>query len=173
MAFNFLPYMETVAKELLAVGHLVNGKKRFFRVGGISSLEELLQGISKADFPAVCAVDQPEGRLLDRDSSNPLMLNYHYFFVLQHAASLDAGSRSSAILECSGIAGKILSRMFRDKLAECRDPFTLPTGLSGLNRDSVTMKSVGPIADNCFGVWVSFTVISESGITFNQEDWAG
>jgi hypothetical protein len=172
MAFDFLAYMEKVAKELLAIGHTTNGKKSFFRVGGISSMEELLQGISKADFPALCAVDQPEARLIDRDSSNPLLLNYHYFFILQHAASLDAASRSAAIKECSVIAGKILSRMFRDKLAECRDPFTYPSGLKGLNRDSVSLKSVGPVADNCFGVWVSFTLTSESGIVYNADDWA-
>jgi hypothetical protein len=62
--------------------------------------------------------------------------------------------------------------MFRDKQAECRDPFTDPSGLKGLNRDSVSLKSVGPVADNCFGVWVSFTLTSESGIVYNADDWA-
>jgi len=171
MAFDFLTYMETVAKQLLAVSHTKNGRKSCFRVGGISSMEELLQGMNKANFPAICVVDQPESRLIDRDSSNPLLLNYHYFFVLQHAASLDAASRSSAMKECSGIVSQILARMFRDKLAEYRDPLAGTTGLKGLNRDSISQKAVGPIADNCFGIWVSFTVTGESGIMYNEDDW--
>jgi len=65
----------------------------------------------------------------------------------------------------------MLSQMFKDKESAFRDPSSLPTGLWNLNRDSVSFKAVGPLADNCYGVWVSFTVLNNADIKFNQQDW--
>lgn len=172
MSFNFLSYMETLARQLVAVSHGVNDRKSFFRVSGISAMEELFQGgLNKGSFPAICAIDQPESRLIDQQSSNLAMLSYYYFFVLQKADVASASSRSQAILESMAIARSILSRMFQEKETACRDSFSVHSGLRNLNRESVSFKAVGPLADNCFGVWVSFTVLSNADIKLNKEDW--
>ena len=172
MTFDFLTYMENLAKKLVLISHGVNGKKSFFRVSGISSMEELLQGwLNKGSFPALFAVDQPESRLMDRDSSNLLSLNYYYFFVLQKADIASASSRNSAIITSDGIARSILSQLFKDKSAASVNPFTNKTGLRNLNRDSISIKAVVPLADSCYWVWVSFTVINDPEIKFTQSEW--
>ena len=170
--FDFVPYMEILATKLKSIGHNADGSPHFFKVASLISLDELLQGLNQAQFPALCVIDAPEGRLIDRDSSNLLNLQYYYFFVIDKADVDDAASRNLAIVKCQSIVKQLLGRMFADKQAENRTPL-LPAaaGLANLNRDSISYRAVGPIADNCYGVWASFTVLGNTGIKYDAADW--
>ena len=170
--FDYVSYMEMLATQLKELQHVPDQNRHFFKTASLVSLDELLQGLNQAEFPALCIVDSPEGKFTDRDSSNLLDLQYYYFFVLVKADIDDAGSRNTAISRSSDIAKKILSKMFRDKQNEYRNIWAEPCyGLAHLNRDSISYRAVGPIADNCYGLWCSFTVLTNTEIKFDASDW--
>jgi len=172
MIFDFITYMENVAQQHKSIAHdPSNGNDHYFRVSGVAGLEELLSNINNASFPALCVVDNPEGRLVDQSSNNVVDRQFYYFFLLKPADSLDADSRQTAIDDCRTIARQILARMFRDYLKENRE-LTETTGLRYLQRDSITYKAIGPLGDNCHGMWVSFAVINRTGISFDKNMWS-
>lgn len=171
-SFDFVAYMELLATGLKSLKHDADGQKHFYRVSSLVALDELLQGLNQAQFPALCVIDAPEGRFTDRDSSNLLDVQYYYFFVLQKADIDDAASRQLAISESRVIVRQLFGKMFRDRHNEQINPSLLPTyGLANLNRDSISYRAVGPIADNCYGLWASFTVTNSAGITYVDTDW--
>ena len=170
--FNYADYMQLLATANKLLKHDPEGEKHFYKVSSLINLDELLQGLNNAEFPALCLVDSPEGRLVDRDSSNLLDTQYFYFFVLQKADIDDASSRKAAIDHSKLIIKQLLSRMFRDKAAEQRNPMVVPCyGIKNLNRDSVSYKTVGPVADNCYGMWCSFTLTNYAGINYDASNW--
>lgn len=170
--FNYVDYMQMLATANKLLHHDPEGEKHFYRVSGLINLDELLQGLNAAAFPALFVVDSPEGRLVDRDSSNLLDTQYFYFFVLQKADIDDAASRETAISDSKTIIKQLLSRMFRDKTAEQRNPLVVPAyGIKNLNRDSISYKTVGPIGDSCYGMWCSFTLINYAGISYSAAEW--
>lgn len=172
MPFDFITYMEDVATRLKAIRHNPELKQeKFFKVSGIGAMEELFEKIGHAQFPALFVVDNPEGRLIDQNSSNLLDQQYYYFFVLQKVKTADSQSRKEANEACKIICRKIFSKMFRDKLAEQRDPGNRTTGLCNLNRGDISYKTVGPLGDNCHGIWASFTLLDSAGIHYDAEDW--
>ena len=170
--FNYADYMQMLATANKLLKHDPEGEKHFYKVSSLINLDELLQGLNQAEFPALCLVDSPEGRLTDRDSSNLLDVQYFYFFVIDKAEMDDAASRKLAIDGSRTIIKQLLSRMFRDKVKEQQNSLLTPAyGIRNLNRDSISYKAVGPIADNCFGLWASFTLPESSDIKYNADDW--
>lgn len=169
MIFNFITYMQSIAENLLALGHS-SSTKHFFRVSGISGLEEILQNLSTAEYPALCVVDNPEGRMSSDNKVGVIDRQYYYFFVITPAKTEDAVSRHEAIDDCLSISKQIVSKMLYDYMNENR-VFGNITGLMRLQTDSFSYKSVGPLGDNCHGVWISFSVINESGIRYDTTQW--
>lgn len=169
--FEFVNYMKEVATRLKSIGH-TDDNPHFFKVASLFHLDQLFENLNSAGFPALCVVDAPEGRLIDNESSNLLDLQYYYFFVINKAEIDNASSREAAITSSLMIVKQILSKMFRDKMAEQRNPFYAnAAGLKNLNRDNVSYRAVGPIADNCHGMWCSFTLTSGSDFKYNSDDW--
>ncbi len=170
--FDFVTYMEMLATKLKSLKHDPETSKHFFKVQSLINLDEVLQNLNSAQFPALCVIDSPEGRLMDKDSTNLLDLQYYYFFVIDKADIDDAASRKAAIDGSKAIIKQLLGRMFRDRASEQRNPLALPCyGLKNLNRDSLSYKAVGPIADNCYGMWASFTLLNGANINYNADDW--
>jgi len=170
--FNYVDYMQMLATANKLLKHDPEGEKHFFKVSSLINLDELLQNLNQAEFPALCVVDEPEGKLVDKDISNLLDLQYYYFFVIDKAEIDDAASRKRAIDGSRIIMKQLFSRMFRDKLKEQQNALLVPSyGIRNLNRDSISYKAVGPIADNCFGLWASFTLLESSDIKYNADDW--
>ena len=172
MTFDIISYMEDVARRLKSIGHDPENKKsHFFKCSGITALEELMEKLTHAEYPALCVVDNPEGRLIDQTSSNLLDNQYYYFFVIDKAKINDANDRKATIDRCKVIYKKILSKMFRDQLAEQRERLQGGTGLRNLNRGDISYKAIGPLGDSCYGMWASFTLLNTTGIVYNEDDW--
>jgi hypothetical protein len=169
MIFDFITYMQSIAENLLALGHSAT-TKHFFRVSGISGLEEILQNLSTAEFPALCVVDNPEGRMASDNRAGVIDRQYYYFFVIKPSKTEDADSRHEAIADSLTISKQIVSKILNDYMNENR-VFGNATGLMRLQTDSFSYKSVGPLGDNCHGVWISFAVINESGIRYDTSQW--
>lgn len=169
MIFDFIAYMQSIAENLLAINHS-DSSKHFFRVSGIAGMEEVLQNLSTAQFPAICVIDNTEGRMIDDNKGHVIDRQYYYFFVLNNSKSEDAISRHETITGCLDIGKQILAKILADYRAENR-VFGNDTGLMRLQTDSISYKAIGPLGDNCHGVWFSFSVINESGVKYDATAW--
>lgn len=134
-------------------------------------MEELLQNLSTAKFPALIVEDMPEGRFIDERSDNVIDRRYFSFYVIKQAKVDDAADRSLVISDCKTIVNKIMSRMFKD-FKEANINFNSTARLlRNLERGSIGYRAVGPVGDNCYGIWVSFTLIDSTGIIYSESDW--
>jgi len=168
--FDFITYMQHIAESLTAISHSETNKS-FFRVSGLNQMEELLQNLSTAKFPALIVEDMPEGRFLDERSNNVIDRRYFSFYVLKPAKIEDAADRSAVIDECKDIVNKIISRMFKN-FKDANINYNSESGIMrNLERGSIGYRAVGPIGDNCVGIWVSFTLIDTTDVIYNESDW--
>lgn len=167
--FDFITYMQALAESHKELSHSA-ANKCFFRVSGIAQMEELLQNLSVAKFPALIVEDMPEGRYIDAVSDNVIDRRYFSFYVLHTAKIEDADDRSGAIAYCKEIVNSLISKMFRD-FKNANVDFSDASGLRTLERNSISYRAVGPVGDNCVGIWVSFTVIDKTGVVYKETDW--
>lgn len=172
MAFEFVTYMKTIATKLKEIKH-VDGddeQKRFYRCTSLSEMEELLQNLTVVKFPALIVHDTLEGSLLDNDGSGFFDDQNYYFYVINNIAILDFDAKEKAVKDCKAIMRKIISKMRHDRNQDYRNTAT-KTGLKFLDTKSFTYFSVGPIGDNCFGIYCSFSMLEPDSINYNENDW--
>jgi hypothetical protein len=162
--FDFLTYMLQCAEELKELKHGEN-YNRFFRITGLTQLEELLFNLSDANYPAMMVENNQVGNLTDRGSSdNVVDVPYHTFMIIEKAEFNDHDAVEAAKASCKAIGLKIISRLIRDKRR-------MLNGLVFLDVSGIAYDTFGPIADNTYGVSFSFTVPWQADVTFNSADW--
>lgn len=156
--------MQQCAQELKDIRHS-ESQMRFFRVSGLTRLEELLFNLPEASFPAVIVENNQNGSLGDRSpSDNFIDIPYYEFSVIQRTEFNDHDAIESAKEQCKAIGMKIISRMIRDKRY-------MANGLTFLDVNSINYLTFGPIADHTFGVSFAFTVRDQADVTYNATDW--
>lgn len=162
--FDFIGYLTDCAVKLRDIGHSDNNR-RFFRISGITELDELLTNLSKAQYPALLADENHTGAIADRNTSNNYVDSPFYtFYVVQHVPLEDHDAREAAKLQTKQIGLKIISRMLRHKL---HGEF----GLTFLQFGNIPYQSVGPLGDNCYGCMFSIIVPTVAQIFYNADDW--
>jgi hypothetical protein len=162
--FDFIAYMLLCAEELKDIRH-DETNKRFFRITGLTQLEELLFNLSDASYPALMVVNNQDGNLADKSpSDNVVDIPYYSFMVIDKADFNDHDQVESVKENCKALGLKIISRMIRDKR-------NMKNGLVFLDVSSISYSTFGPIADNTYGVSFSFTVPWQADITYNTSDW--
>lgn len=167
MSFNAVNYFETAAIKHKSIKHSDN-QKRFFRVRSLSTLDELLTNLPAASFPAIMVHDMIDGTLGDFSISNsyndePQVVFYVVDKVLyseQDEQVADATNR------CHTIGLSIISQMMRHRRQRKH-------GLQFLDMSRVPYQSVGPMADNVFGMMYMLNVINPIDLTFKTDDWDG
>lgn len=170
MSFNAITYFRDVATRMKAIGH-TPGSPRFFRASNVMQLQELLQSLAVASYPALVIFDKRDGRFEDQNSNNLVDRQYYQLLILKPAGIEDSDQRQQAIDECFAIIRRIISRMTRDWLTANRG---LPDvhGLRNLDRGSMYYNSIGPLVDNLFGMELVFTLREPVDTKFNADDWA-
>lgn len=162
--FDFITYMLDCAVRLKDIQH-TEENQRFFRISGISQLEELLANLPDVSVPALMVENNEQGRFSDPGpSDNFLDIPYFAFFVIDKAPFNDFDQIEAVKSKTKAIGLKILSRMLNDRRHYRK-------GLVMLKFDSVPYQSIGPIGDNCFGTMFSFTVQNMANTRHNPEDW--
>ena len=115
MSFNFITYMQTVAEQLKDIRHS-SDKPKLFRVSNITQLEELLQNLSDAQFPALIVNSSPEGIIGDFSHSDNILDHPTYlFYIVDKTTFGDIDSQVDAKANCKAIVLKILSKLINDK----------------------------------------------------------
>jgi len=162
--FDFITYMLTCARELKDILH-TDDEKRFFRITGLTQLEELLYDLPDACFPAIMVENNMNGNLTDRSpSDNMIDIPYYSFMVLGKAAFADHDLVEETKKACKTTGMKIIARMIHDKRI-------MANGLTFLNVSSIAYTTFGPIADDTYGVSFSFTVSDQASVTYDSTDW--
>ena len=162
--FDFIAYMLDCATRLKDILH-TDANPKFFKISGLAGLEEYMQRLSEAQYPAILVHDNQDGNLGDQNRSDNFLDNpYYVFYVVGRPEFGNADSSESIKKQCKEIALKIISRMRRDKR-------NLVNGLSFLNFANIPYQTIGPIGDGAYGIMVSFTVTNQLGSIFNPDDW--
>jgi hypothetical protein len=171
--FDFITYMRDVATRHVLIQHVEDDEteRHFFRVSSLSNMDELLQCISTAKFPAIIAEDFRMGRYIDNDSENLMDQQNHTFMVIAPVSIENADDREAVIKSTELIAKNIFSKMFRDKRNDHK--LTEKTGLRNLDRASIYYQTVGPLGDNCFGIMISFNMLQQLAkeVVYDDGDW--
>jgi len=162
--FEFIEYMLDCAIRLKVIGHL-DSQQRFFRISGISQLEELLSSLPSASTPALLVENNTDGRVGDTArSDNFLDTPYYVFYVIMKAPFNNHDKMQEAKEKSKQIGFKILSRMLHDRR-------NYQNGLIMFDFSSVSYQSIGPVGDNCFGTMFSFSVANQADLAFKNDDW--
>ena len=147
--YRHFEYMEWVARHLKGVGHS-DGDRHYLRsddVEDIRDLEGLLTGIRGVVLVAVDGGDSDVR--VERDS----MVDKSQYFV-SIMGQCEVGNMDAvyeAKLRCRVLMDELMAKMVSDcALGE--------HGLYALNVDEFTVRGIGPLADNFYGVVLGFTV---------------
>lgn len=169
MAFDFSQYFRDIANRLKDIAH-TDKKRKFHRVSGITQLEELLHNLTSTTDAGYQLVieDNLDSRFFD-NAKTLLDQQFYVFYVLKRCNVSDFDSIEKAKDGCKSVSKKIWSKMFRDYETDWRSGNT--NGLRGFARGSIAVTTVGPLADQYWGLMCSFTVSDNPGIHYDAADW--
>jgi hypothetical protein len=163
--FNAVCYFQKVAESLIEIGHTPE-KPRFFRVRSLATLDELLVRLPAACFPAILVHDSIDGAIGDIATSDVYLDEPQLVFYVLHKVRQGKESDVDAAIQRSKAIGlKILSLMLRHKNRDMH-------GLQLLDFSRIPYQSVGPLADNCFGMMFMLSVIDHADLIFLADDWS-
>ena len=169
MKFDIVAFMENAARCRNSVKH-TDTEKHFFRISGLQAMDEVLQSMGEARFPAILVEDELDGQFIDNNSDNVLDMRNFIFYVEKQVRSVDMDDREDIIRECNVICRHILSLMFRYKSEEGKKNLN-DSGLRYLDRSSVSYFTIGPVGDNCFGIACGFQILDTPDVRFDESAW--
>lgn len=139
------------ATRLKDIGHTDN-EKHFFKANTILGVEELINNIGEANYPALVVEITTEGSIGDESRSNNFIdLPNYTFYVLGAPLQQNFGMDEIHISkqQAKSIGLKILGKMRHDRRRQLY-------GLHFMNFLSVNYQEVGPLGAGSYGVMFSF-----------------
>ena len=191
MPFDFSRYFHNIAITLKEIAHADQTEsnhsnhsnesthidshrtiRKFHRVSGVTQLEELLQNLILTNDTGYQLVieDNLDSRFF-YNASTLLDSQFYVFYVLKRCKINDFADIEQAKEGCKSVLKKILSKMFRDYDADHIMQTANVNGLRAFQKNSITIQTIGPLADNYWGLICSFTLSDNPGIKFNPADW--
>lgn len=159
MNFDPIDYFQTIQEELLEL----QGDYRFFRVTGLSHLEELLSNLRKVTYPVLCVDDTQDGFITEAGGCY-YDSRYYSIFILSKVNVNDDADRGTKMAECRTVFRKILTRLVRDSTEFANE-------LIYLHPDRIKYDEVGYIANNLFGIHFGFTIENPQDLVYDEDDW--
>lgn len=161
--FDFIAYFRDIAESLKEIQH-TEAEKHFSRVSSIAELGEFLANMRTAKGYQLIVIDNVAGRFMDRRSDNLLVQPYFSFYLVKQIPREDPDEKETVIKACTAVCKKVLSKMFYDKRSNL-------SGLTNLDRDSISYNQAGPFGHNWHGLNVNFMIIDDPEIVYNASDW--
>lgn len=160
MSFDPITYFQTIQTQLKEL----TGDHRFFRVTGLSHMEEILTNLRKAVYPVMCVDDSQDGIVIEAGGGY-YDSRYYSVFILSKVKIHDDADRNTKMATCRAIFFKILSRMVHES-AE------FGNGMVYLHPDMIKYDEVGYLADDLFGIHFGFTVETPQNLEYVSSDWS-
>lgn len=169
--FNFTEYMHQLAIKLKDVAHIDDdpAHKRFFRASSLQNIEEIIQSLPEFNGFAIVVEDNEEGNYNMNGSNYILDRQLCSFFIVKKAVLLDAKDRGDQIRAAEVIMRKIISKLRRDYNTDNAGETQI--GLRNIEWNSLSYFSFGPVLDNCYGVYCSFTNPTHMDYRYDAADW--
>ena len=155
--FNFFSYAESLAKQLVAIGHS-DERQRFFTAFGLEDLVSFTDRLSSLEGFVMIAVDGYESDS-DDNRADALDETRHYGIIIcRNTVDGDPLSFSRAFQQSENLCRQVRNRMFLD----LRPDIDRSTQING----------IGPIGDCFYGCLLSFTMSSTEGFLVDDDYWA-
>ena len=165
---NFVDYMRELATRSTLVKHSEN-EKRFYRVSGIRSLEEVLTNLLHAQVPAIGADDSYEGKILDNRASSIVDKQYMAFYVFGRTKLHDHDQIQGEKRLIKEIAFSFINKIITDHLSDYN--LTTNYGLRHLDTNSFSYRTIAPLPDGLIAMVVSFVTDNSVNIAPNPLHW--
>lgn len=136
----------------------------FFEATNSDTLYSIDQKLSSINFPCLVAIDGQDSDFRDNEADALIKKPQYFFMFLKPAVSDDSAAIMDAQKTCAANAEQVMFKMMDESENNVN-------GLTGLMVDSMSIRSIGPIGDNLFGVILSFNL--EYGIVHkkNPDFW--
>ena len=165
---DFIEYMRAIAQSSKDIANQEG--QHFHRVAGLGDMVEFLEN----QYPGfhLMPVYTDDTRYIDRDSDNLMQREYFSFFLAKDYNPGDHDDLETQKNAMRAVAKKIISKILYDARQNEKVPRPQWTGLNILERDSFSMRVVGPLGDGYVAMYVSFTTLdAATDITYNPDDW--
>ena len=177
-SFDFSRYFRHIAVHLKDVAHSPisfgegQGVRKFHRVSGITQLEVLLHNLvlTTDDGYQLVIEDNLDSRFL-YNAATLLDEQYYVFYVIKRCRVSDFDAIEQVKEGCKTVAKKIFSKLFRDHEADWKMQSANTNGLRGFQKKSITIQTIGPLADQHWGLMCSFTIADNPAIHYDPADW--
>lgn len=159
--YDHTDYIGGLASELTATrgeGHFYGAKDA---QGGLTIFEHLRDLV----YPCLIADDEPAIRWVDSGGDGLMERRIYTVYALAQADPVDAGSVFRARQEAEGIARQIAARVLHDFNHGTYPP------LRYLERGSLQLESLGPLAEWAWGLSLSYTLLEPNGAFLDREQW--
>lgn len=161
--FDLIKYMKAVAENMPEVAHDDNNpdRQRFHRASGIAQIEELLN--SNTEGFNIVAIDSVDSRFVDTGTNH---IDEPFFTVLlvKNCVHNDFDAVHQAKIDCKKLMKRIRAKMLYDRQQ-------MQNGLEELRTRSISIFTVGPMADYFHGCAMNFTLYEQADTCHNTNLW--
>lgn len=162
--YNHFAYGESLSKRLRIFSLAPQGEKVYFTAPNSDSLFSISQKLSSINYPVLVAVNGYDADYDDNNADALQEQSQYFFMILQPAQSDDADDILAKQGECKVCALQVQARMMLDSRAYTH-------GLTDLLPETFSIRSVGPIGDNLYGVIMGFNVRQNIQFFIKPEMW--
>ena len=165
MNFYFYSYMEDIAINLRQLRHNPDTNPRFFKIDNITSLEGFLTKLRNIKDTIMLVDISVDGFIGTKGTDNYTDTPTYKFYILRQAKHNDTETQAYILQQNKKTGYSILSKMLKDKTAGLQ-------GLYFLDLSHVPYISVGPLANNWYGVEFFFSVTEYNNeLVYNPLEW--
>jgi len=136
----------------------------YYKAPNSDTLASISNRLSSIHFPVLVAIDGKDSDFDDNDSDQLLKKPQFFFMILKPARNDDPEDILDAQRICEANALQIQAKL----MADCRN---YEKGLTGLMLNTFTIRSIGPVGDNLYGVIVGFNIQHGVDYSVKEEYW--
>lgn len=161
--YKHFEYSEWLARHLSPISH-TDADCHFLRSDEVEEISDLEERVSSISGYVLVAIDGLNSDLAWQNCDNLVDIPQYFMAVLRESETGDIDALHTAKAECKAILMEVISRMMLDGNEE-RD------GLDALDTDSMTLRGIGPIAGNFYGVMLGFNLRRPVPFRINESMW--
>jgi len=136
----------------------------YYKAPNSDTLISISNRLSHINYPVLVAIDGKDSDFDDNDSDALLKKPQFFFMILKPARTDDPDEILEAQRVCEANALQIQAKL----IADCRN---YEKGLTGLLLNTFTIRSIGPVGENLYGVIMGFNIQCGVDYGVKEEFW--